>query len=270
MRLFNPRELQMTYFGGPTALIEWGGVRLLTDPTFDPAGTEYPTRLYTLRKTSSSPVSADALGRIDLILLSHDHHFDNLDHGGRQVLGSAGKVLTTKDGAQRLGGRSIGMAPWETLDWPASEGRMLRVSGAPARHGPVNGDRGPVTGFILAFNDVPEQCVYVSGDTVWYEGVAEVARRFPIKLAILFMGAAVVPQVGPAHLTMTAAEGVEAARAFADAVIVPLHFEGWQHFSEGRKKIQRTFAEAGLVERLHWLPPGVRQAVNLAAPNSLP
>lgn len=35
--------LRITYLGGPTALIEWGGVNLLTDPTFDPAGTTYPT-----------------------------------------------------------------------------------------------------------------------------------------------------------------------------------------------------------------------------------
>ena len=33
-------RLQLTYIGGPTALLELGGLRLLTDPTFDPAGSE--------------------------------------------------------------------------------------------------------------------------------------------------------------------------------------------------------------------------------------
>jgi len=33
---------RVTYIGGPTALLEWGGLRLLTDPTFDAAGTVYP------------------------------------------------------------------------------------------------------------------------------------------------------------------------------------------------------------------------------------
>jgi L-ascorbate metabolism protein UlaG (beta-lactamase superfamily) len=37
-------RLKFTYFGGPTALLELGGLRLLTDPTFDPAGEEYPSR----------------------------------------------------------------------------------------------------------------------------------------------------------------------------------------------------------------------------------
>ena len=70
------------------------------------------------------------------------------------------------------------------------------------------------------------------------------------------MGAARVVEVGPAHLTMTADEGVLAARAMPHAAIVPLHFEGWAHFSEGRTQIEQAFAAAGLGDRLQWLPPG--------------
>ena len=89
-------------------------------------------------------------------------------------------------------------------------------------------------GFALAFTDAPGDLVYISGDTVWYDGVVEVGRRFPPRVAILFMGAARVREAGSHHLTFTAEEGVKAARLFADAVIVPLHFEGWAHFSESR------------------------------------
>jgi hypothetical protein len=70
------------------------------------------------------------------------------------------------------------------------------------------------------------------------------------------MGAAKVAAAGPSHLTFTAREGVEAARVFDHATIVPLHFEGWEHFSESRSDIQKAFVEAGLGERLFWLPPG--------------
>jgi hypothetical protein len=42
----------LTSVGGPTALIDVGGVRLLTDPTFDEAGTAYPAPEYTLHKTA--------------------------------------------------------------------------------------------------------------------------------------------------------------------------------------------------------------------------
>jgi hypothetical protein len=57
-------------------------------------------------------------------------------------------------------------------------------------------------------------------------------------------------------LTFTAEGAVEAARAFAQAAIVPLHFEGWQHFSESRPQVERVFARAGLGERLRWPVPG--------------
>jgi len=33
-----PRPITLTLIGGPTVLIEYGGYRLLTDPTFDPPG----------------------------------------------------------------------------------------------------------------------------------------------------------------------------------------------------------------------------------------
>lgn len=56
---------------------------------------------------------------------------------------------------------------------------------------------------------------------------------------------------------MTAQEAVEAARAFAGAAIVPLHFEGWAHFSEGREQINAAFAAAGLEGCLHWPEPGM-------------
>jgi L-ascorbate metabolism protein UlaG (beta-lactamase superfamily) len=46
-------KLKITYIGGPTALLELGGLRLLTDPTFDPAEEVYPTGLYTLRKLAT-------------------------------------------------------------------------------------------------------------------------------------------------------------------------------------------------------------------------
>src|SRR5690349_17745751 len=158
-------SLRVTYVGGPTALLEWRGVRLLTDPTFDPADTD--AHESGLRKTQGPALDAGAIGRVDAVLLSHDHHRDNLDDGGRALLPRAERVLTTADGAGRLGGNAVGLAPWDETEVGA-----VRVTATLARHGPPGGDRGPVIGFVL------DDAVYVSGDTVWYEGVAEVAQRF--------------------------------------------------------------------------------------------
>lgn len=244
--------VRITYVGGPTALVEIDGVRLLTDPTFDPAGTDYPTPVYTLHKTAAPAVDAASLGPIDAVLLSHDHHFDNLDRAGRALLASVPRVITTRAGAERLGGNAVGLTAWESVELAPS----LRVTATPARHGPPDGDRGPVIGFLLERAGSPGRSVYVTGDTVWFEGVEEVARRAPVAAVLAFVGAARVREVGPAHLTLTASEAIDVALAFPKAVIVPLHFEGWRHFSEGRAELTRAFAMARLGDRLCWLEPG--------------
>lgn len=258
-------DVTVTYIGGPTALIEIGGLRLLTDPTFDPEGTDYRFAQYTLRKLSAPALDADALGRVDAVLLSHDHHADNLDQRGRSFLTQVPRVLTTEAGAARLRANALGLSPWQSTTLQTPGGDTLEVVATPARHGPADGDRGPVVGFALRMA-AASRAVYLSGDTVWYDGIAEIARRLPVGLAVLFMGAARVRQVTPAHLTFTAAEAVEAARAFGDAPIVPLHYEGWAHFSESRPDIDAAFRAAGLSHRLAWLAPGVAQAFDVGRP----
>ena len=64
------------------------------------------------------------------------------------------------------------------------DGRVLRITATPARHGPAGGDRGPVIGFVLSLANNPHDCLYISGDTVWYEGIEEVARRSRITAAV--------------------------------------------------------------------------------------
>ena len=251
-------EPAFTYIGGPTALLEWGGLRFLTDPAFDPAGTEYKSGPATLRKLASPAISAESLDRIDVVLLSHDQHYDNLDHAGRALLPRAGRVLTTTAGAERLGANARGIDTWKSLQIPAPEGGKFIITGTPCRHGPAGMDRGPVTGFVISWSETPENLLYISGDTVWYEGVAEIARRFTIYTAVLFMGAALVPEIVNSPLTMTAADGIEAARAFQNAKIVPLHYEGWAHFSESRDVISSAFDSADLANRLHWLQAGIK------------
>jgi len=91
---------------------------------------------------------------------------------------------------------------------------------------------------------------------VWFEGVAEVAKRDDISVILLFMGAARLKEHGPAALTMTAADGVETARAFPSAKIVPVQWHRWAHYGESREDIATAFEKAGLSDRLCWLEPG--------------
>jgi len=245
--------ITITLIGGPTALIELNGLRLLTDPTFDQPG-DYRLPHITLTKTAGPALTPDQVGKVDAVLLSHDQHSDNLDHSGRAFLKGADSVLTTRAGAERLGGRTQGMAAWDWVDLAKPDGSSLRVTATPARHGPAGIEpfSGDVIGFVLSGKDFPS--LYVTGDTVWYDGLAEVARRFPVGVVLLFAGAAQTR--GPFNLTMNTNDAIETAHAFPDATIVPVHCEGWAHFSQGRADLEASFKALGIGARLRMLEPG--------------
>jgi L-ascorbate metabolism protein UlaG (beta-lactamase superfamily) len=242
-------DLSVLLVGGPTAVLELGGLRLLTDPTFDPPG-EQPRGLVKLRGPALGP---DDIGDIDAVLLSHDHHPDNLDAAGRAFLPRAGRVLTTVAGAERLGGNAVGLEPWTAVE----VGR-LTVTAVPAQHGPDGSDEvmGPVLGFVLTADDLPT--VYVSGDNASIDVVRRIVERFgPIELAVLFVGGASIPaRFDGAYLTLSNAGAVEAARVLDARAVVPVHFDGWAHFSESGEDLRAAFAAAGLGDRLKLLEPG--------------
>src|SRR4051794_35139641 len=100
----------ITHIGGPPVLIRIGEWTLLTDPTFAPAGGSYSFGWGTGSKKLAAPaLSPEQLPPIDAILLSHDHHDDNLDAAGRALLPKAGVVVTTSSGAKRIRpGRGLG------------------------------------------------------------------------------------------------------------------------------------------------------------------
>jgi L-ascorbate metabolism protein UlaG (beta-lactamase superfamily) len=143
--------LKITLIGGPTALIELGGFRLLTDPTFDAPG-EYHLPYLTLKKTTPAALSPAQVGSVDAVLLSHDQHVDNLDTSGRGVLKKTGHVFTTIAGSKRLQGNAEGLAPWQVKELRKPDGDWLRITATPARHGPAGIEplSGDVIGFVIS------------------------------------------------------------------------------------------------------------------------
>ncbi|MFB6641633.1 MBL fold metallo-hydrolase [Streptomyces chartreusis] len=249
-------QVPVRVFGGPTALFEYGGLRVLTDPTFDAPG-EYPLGGgRALTKTAASAGSVDDLGRIDVVLLSHDEHPDNLDVSGRALLADVPLTLTTPGGAKRLGGAARGLADWESVEVERPGGGVVTVTGVPALHGPGEREEleavvGQVVGFVLTGDGLPT--VYVSGDNAQLGPVGEVAERFgPVDLAVLFAGAARTPVLDRQLLTLDSARAAEAARILGARRIVPVHFDSWAHFTEGREELEAAFTAAGLIERVQW------------------
>ena len=245
----------ITLIGGPTALIEIDGFRLLTDPTFDQPG-DYQLPHVKLEKLTGPAMSVRDVGAIDAVLLSHDQHSDNLDHSGRDFLKEAKRVLTTEVGAKRLGGHTEGFAPWASTELKKN-GHSLTITATPARHGPAGIEplAGDVIGFVVESSKPGSRPIYISGDTTWFDGVAEVARRFTCGVVLPFAGAAQTR--GPFHLTMDTNDTIETERAFPDAVIVPVHTDGWAHFKQSAGDLRASFDTLGFGSRLRILEPGV-------------
>jgi L-ascorbate metabolism protein UlaG (beta-lactamase superfamily) len=244
----------ITHIGGPTTLVEIGGVRLLTDPTFDEPGRRYSFGLGTSSvKTAGPAVPFESLGRIDAVLLTHDHHGDNLDIAGRALLPSVPLVLTTVSGARRLGGNATGLAPWGT----ATVGDV-EVTATPARHGPPLSR--PIVGEAIGFALRPpgaSSVVWISGDTVLFSGVRQVPARFTVDTAVLHLGSVQFGLTGPLRYTMTGRDAARLVDLIRPRKVVPVHYEGWSHFHEGRPGIEAAFSPGALT----WLTPGVPTTV---------
>ncbi|MFE7584068.1 MBL fold metallo-hydrolase [Streptomyces gardneri] len=168
--------------------------------------------------------------------------------------------------AERLGGAAEGLAPWESREVTAGA-TTVRVTATPARHGPEGTEQvtGPVTGFVVEYGGNGEggskRTLYVSGDTVRHDALAEIGERFAIDTAFLHLGDAHFPATGDLAFSMSAREGAALARTLGARTVIPLHYDSWSHFTEDPARIAEAFGAPDLKGRLRRLRPGVAETL---------
>lgn len=245
---------------GPTVLLTYAGVWMLTDPTFSGPG-EYPSSSgAVLTKLRGPAVSPQDLPEVGLVLLSHHQHPDNLDPAGEELIAGLPRVLSTTAAAQHLGDRVPGihgMEPWDavTADRPDGAGKIT-ITAVPARHGPAGTEHltGPVIGFVLTTPGEPT--VYISGDNAAPVAVKQVAARFGVDVALLHGGAARSTLAGGAYLTLTAEQMVQAARDLDPGRVYEIHAADWGHLTQDPDRYREAFAAAGWEDRFSVPEPG--------------
>ena len=72
-------------------------------------------------------------------------------------------------------------------------------------------------GFALRWDGQEHGVLWISGDTVLYDGVREVADRLDVDIALLHLGGVRFPVTGPVRYTMTARDAVELCAPAAPA-----------------------------------------------------
>src|ERR1700754_4420020 len=106
-QLLPRHELHAMVLGGPTTVLDYGGLRIVSDPTFDPPGPHgYIT------KTAGPALPREQRADAGIVLVSHDNHPDNLDDAGRDFAQSGNRVITVPGAATRLGRNATGLSPW--------------------------------------------------------------------------------------------------------------------------------------------------------------
>lgn len=253
--------MRVTRIGGPTVLVEWEGWRILTDPTFDPPGRTYRFALGTTsRKTTGPAVPLDELGEIDVVLLSHHQHADNLDDAGRAALGRATTVLTTVAGARALAHPDVrGLAAGQATTLTDEGKPALTVEATPGRHGALIARPvvGPVAGFALTLDAAPRPGLWMTGDTVLSGRLRRAVADMRPDVALIHVGAVRFPLSGRLRYTMDAAEALELIELVDPGAAVPVHVEGWSHFSEQEAAAARVFDRTpGVRDRIRWAPLG--------------
>jgi L-ascorbate metabolism protein UlaG (beta-lactamase superfamily) len=199
---------------------------------------------------------------IDVVLLSHHHHSDNLDPAGREFLPAAARVLSTTKAADDLGGNVVAMVPWSEVEIDSPRGGTVKVTALHAQHGPDGSDeiQGPVLGFLLAAPGA--ETVYVSGDNASRTVVQTIVERTgEIPIAILNAGAVQLSKFDGAYLTLSADHAADVAQILGARVVIALHFEGWAHFTQGARELEAAFSGNGIRDRLVMLERGERAEV---------
>lgn len=189
----------ITYIGTATALIELPGLTILTDPYFSPQGTVWTGASGAKLCSNYQPSKLiSELPPLDLVLLSHEDHKDNLDDLGRQLLNGR-HVLTTIDGSNKLAPRPgvRGMRPWESKTIQFGNGPAYTITATPCEHLPG----GQCIGFVITTESFGHahgkpNALYFSGDTVYLSELSRLEDDFHITTALFCLGSATVPRPG--------------------------------------------------------------------------
>jgi L-ascorbate metabolism protein UlaG (beta-lactamase superfamily) len=258
-------KVTITHIDTACVLININGYKILTDPTLDKKDGFFPQYVSSpmafSKKYISPSLSIEEIGKVDLVLLSHDHHSDNLDKKGRAFIKTVPVVLSTKDAVRRLkNANTIGLDNWQEYQVETEKVKNLKITAIPAQHTNIKRlDKimGKVIGFTLEWEGQTNGCMYISGDTVLFDGLYELEQKKKVDIAILHLGAGAFPYLKKnLRVTMNGKEAIATTQLLNPSIVIPIHYEGWWHFKQSVKSLKSEIERSELNEKFLWLKSG--------------
>ncbi|KAI5459703.1 beta-lactamase superfamily domain-containing protein [Mariannaea sp. PMI_226] len=284
-------DASVQFIGTATTIIEWKGIRMLTDPNFLHAGdhVHLGPGVYARRRTDPAIELADLPG-LDFVLLSHYHedHFDKLveESLNRDFLiittPHAKKCLTSKDDPFR---NVIALDFFDNINIQKrrDSGHILQpfinITGMPGKHVPPGALNvlneiiqavPPTNGWMLEFGYQDKEPgsashvgyrMYITGDTLLVDELKEIPkwlRSERIDLMLIHLGGTTIP--GPSTpllmVTMDAKQGVEMMKMMDADTTIPIHCDDYDLMLSSLDDFKAAVRDAGMEDRVVYLDRG--------------
>jgi L-ascorbate metabolism protein UlaG (beta-lactamase superfamily) len=234
-----------TWVGHSTFLLRTSACTVLTDPMF--SGVAGPLSWLGARRAAPPALDIEAVPRVDLILLSHDH-YDHCDLPSLRRLARRDNPVAIAPLGHRALLEGAGVCNVVELDWWQSDASVpgVVVTLVPARHwtrrGPFGTNKRLWGGFMVRMGG---RLVYFAGDTGYEEGLfSEIGRRSgPPDLSLLPIGA-YEPRWFMKDAHMNPAEAVRVHRDVGARRSLAMHWGTFQLTDEGRDQPVRDLEAA--------------------------
>ena len=217
---------RLTFIGNATVLLEWGELRVLTDPNF----IHRHEQVSVAPGVNTTRLHDPALEIEDLPIVTPPSAVDELEKRGFTA--------------------AIGLETWARHEVSAGDHR-IRITAVPGRHGPPIVDIAlpDVMGSVWELESPGASYrLYVSGDTLVFDDLREIPKRYaPIDLGVFHLGGT---RVAGILVTMDAEQGIEAVRIIGPEQVMPIHFDDYDLFTSPLEDFVDEVRRAGLEERL--------------------
>lgn len=278
------------FIGTATTILEWEGLRILTDPNFLHEGDHVHLGPGVTGTRQTNPaIDFEQLPRIDAILLSH-YHADHFDQEVEAKLKKSIPVITTPHAHSCLTSKGDdsftsvhALDHWDSMVLDVYTDKItggrkpaIKVTGMPGKHvppGPLSvandlvGAVPPTNGWMIELgylnadkgdNFESGYRIYITGDTLMVDELKEIPERYAgqnIDLMLIHLGGTTIP--GPKApllmVTMDAKQGLQLMQLVNPDLTIPIHYDDYDVFMSPLNDFKKAVEEAGWNDKVVYL-----------------